>query len=62
MKLTCTDEEYHELSKAAGNARDGSKFVKVEIAALAHLIADHGKLIQLLGGETWLKELTERTT
>jgi hypothetical protein len=51
VRLNCTHEQYHSLSLASGNARDGSKVVKVDIAALAALIADHGKLIAFHNNE-----------
>lgn len=53
MKVTlrCTHEQYHGLSKACGDARDGSVVVKVDKKALEALIADHGNLVRLHRGE-----------
>ena len=48
LTLHCTHDDYHGLSVAVGNARDGSVHIKVDKAALGRLIADHGNLIARL--------------
>lgn len=51
IKLELDPEQWHELSSAAGNARDGSRVVKVDKRALELLISDHSKLIAHHRGE-----------
>lgn len=45
LKLECSHEDFHSVTKAIDQTRDSAETVKVPRAALSALLRDHGKLI-----------------
>lgn len=49
-KLDCTDAQFHAIHEALDKTRSTSETVKVSRAALAALLVDHSKLIDIHKG------------
>lgn len=51
LKLECTRDDFHSVSKAVDQTRETSDTVKVPRGALAKLLRDHGHMISTFRNE-----------
>lgn len=51
LKLECTRDAFHSVSRSVDQTRESSHTVKVPRAALAALLRDHGKLVSTFRNE-----------